>query len=83
VFSLALACRLRLDGSGSGGKESMKAVSASDWFEASHTALRSVLSVELPDEIVAQVDDWADFHHVTRAEAARRLVELGLKVGKA
>jgi hypothetical protein len=41
-----------------------------------------IATVELPDDIAAQVDDWAARHQLTRAEAIRALVEIGLKAKK-
>jgi len=34
----------------------------------------------LSDEFMTNLDGWADVNGVTRSEAIRRLVELGLKV---
>ena len=36
----------------------------------------------LSDEFMANVDAWAEAHDITRSEAIRRLVELGLKAKK-
>jgi hypothetical protein len=36
-------------------------------------------SFRLPSELVADLDAWAKSHDVSRAEAMRRLVEIGLK----
>jgi Arc/MetJ-type ribon-helix-helix transcriptional regulator len=41
------------------------------------------ITSRIPEEIVAAIDKWAGKNEVaTRAEAIRRLVELGLKVKK-
>lgn len=34
----------------------------------------------LPRTLVEQIDNWATKHEISRSEAIRRLVELGLKV---
>jgi len=39
-------------------------------------------TLRLSDEFISTVDDWADGHGVTRSEAIRRLVEIGLKAPK-
>jgi hypothetical protein len=39
-------------------------------------------TMRLSDEFVATVDTWAETNDVTRSEAIRRLVELGLKAKK-
>lgn len=36
----------------------------------------------LSDELVARIDAWAKTNEVSRSEAIRRLVELGLRKGK-
>lgn len=41
-----------------------------------------VSAVRLPADLTSAVDKWAEDHEVTRSEAIRRLVELGLKVKK-
>jgi hypothetical protein len=41
-----------------------------------------VSTIELSDEVISRVDDWGSERQVTRSEALRRLVELGLKAKK-
>jgi hypothetical protein len=41
-----------------------------------------VRAMRLSDEFVAKVDAWAEANKVSRSEAIRRLVELGLKAKK-
>ena len=41
-----------------------------------------VSAVRLPTELTTAVDKWGEAHEVTRSEAIRRLVELGLKAKK-
>jgi hypothetical protein len=36
-------------------------------------------TIRLSDEFIASADTWAKAHGVTRSEAIRRLVEIGLK----
>ncbi|MDB5610504.1 MAG: hypothetical protein JWP25_7404 [Bradyrhizobium sp.] len=38
-----------------------------------------VSAVRLPAGVTSQIDAWAEAHEVSRSEAIRRLVELGLK----
>jgi hypothetical protein len=38
-----------------------------------------MVSSRIPAEIVAQIDRWAELNEITRSDAIRRLVELGLK----
>ncbi len=38
-----------------------------------------ISAVKLPADLTAHVDAWASVHAITRSEAIRRLVELGLK----
>jgi len=38
-----------------------------------------VSAVRLPIELTASVDGWAESREISRSEAIRRLVELGLK----
>jgi hypothetical protein len=38
-----------------------------------------VSAVRLPAELTANIDAWAEDHEVSRSEAIRRLVEIGLK----
>ncbi|WP_404516079.1 ribbon-helix-helix domain-containing protein [Bradyrhizobium ottawaense] len=38
-----------------------------------------VSAIRLPTELTSQIDAWAEAHEVSRSEAIRRLVELGLK----
>jgi len=40
------------------------------------------IPVRLEPAAVANLDAWAASHEISRSEAIRRLVELGLKVGK-
>jgi Arc/MetJ-type ribon-helix-helix transcriptional regulator len=47
---------------------------------AGHPLGRAPISaVKLPADLTAHVDAWASVHAITRSEAIRRLVELGLK----
>jgi Ribbon-helix-helix protein, copG family len=39
-------------------------------------------AVRLPTDLTAEIDAWANDHAISRSEAIRRLVELGLKVRK-
>ncbi len=41
-----------------------------------------VRTMRLSDEFIATVDAWATSHDVSRSEAIRRLVDLGLKAKK-
>jgi len=41
-----------------------------------------VSAVRLPSDITNDVDGWAEKHDVSRSEAIRRLVEIGLKKTK-
>ena len=43
------------------------------------TGQDTVSAVKLPEQMTADVDIWAEAHHLTRADALRRLIELGLK----
>lgn len=45
-------------------------------------AIGGAVHVRLGD-VLARVDEWAERNEVTRAEAVRRLVELGLLVNEA
>jgi metal-responsive CopG/Arc/MetJ family transcriptional regulator len=36
----------------------------------------------MPEEMISQIDDWAEANGLGRSEAIRRLVELGLKAKK-
>jgi Ribbon-helix-helix protein, copG family len=40
------------------------------------------IHIRLPEEMLSTVDAWATSKEVTRSEAIRRLVELGLKTKK-
>jgi hypothetical protein len=40
------------------------------------------IHIRLPEEMLSTVDTWAVSKEVTRSEAIRRLVELGLKAKK-
>ena len=56
-------------------------VSKSDKNIPSHTVRAgrdAVSSVKLSQELTAQIDAWAEAHQVTRSDAIRLLVELGL-----
>jgi hypothetical protein len=46
------------------------------------TGVDPARTIRLSDEFIATVDAWAEKHEVTRSEAIRRLVELGLKAKK-
>jgi len=39
-------------------------------------------AVRLPTDLTAEIDAWANDHEVSRPDAIRRLVEIGLKVKK-
>jgi hypothetical protein len=39
-----------------------------------------VSAVRLPTDLTAEIDAWANHYEISRSEAIRRLVELGLKV---
>jgi hypothetical protein len=39
-----------------------------------------VSAVRLPADLTADIDQWAVAHEITRSDAIRRLVELGLRV---
>ena len=41
-----------------------------------------VSAVRFPADLTALIDKWAVTHEITRSDAIRRLVELGLKVKK-
>jgi hypothetical protein len=47
--------------------------------EEDTTSSLCVSTIELSDEVIVQVDDWASQRQLTRSEALRRLVESGLK----
>jgi hypothetical protein len=38
-----------------------------------------LLTVRAPKTIIQEIEDWAATHDLSRSEAVRRLVELGLK----
>jgi len=40
-----------------------------------------LLTVRAPDAIIQAIEDWAAKNEITRSEAVRRLVELGLRRG--
>jgi hypothetical protein len=45
------------------------------------TSARDAISaVKLPEQLTAEVDAWAEAHDMTRSDAIRQLVELGLGV---
>lgn len=37
------------------------------------------VTVSLPPDLLEQIDDWAGRDEITRSEAIRRLVEIGLR----
>jgi hypothetical protein len=39
-----------------------------------------ISAVKMPESLTAAVDHWAETHHLSRSDAIRTLVELGLKV---
>ena len=39
-----------------------------------------ISAVKMPESLTAAVDSWAETHHLSRSDAIRTLVELGLKV---
>lgn len=43
-------------------------------------AASAVVSLKMPPSLVTAITQWADTAGVTRSEAARRLIELGLTV---
>jgi hypothetical protein len=43
------------------------------------TGFNPMYGARLSDELVEQIDAWAEDNEVSRSEAIRRLVELGLK----
>jgi hypothetical protein len=38
-----------------------------------------VSAVRLPTDLTAEIDAWANLHEISRSDAIRRLVEIGLK----
>jgi hypothetical protein len=40
------------------------------------------VTTRMPEEMISQIDDWAEANGLGRSEAIRRLVELGLKAKK-
>ena len=57
-------------------------VSKSDKNIPSHTVRAgrdAVSSVKLSQELTAEIDAWAEAHQITRSDAIRLLVELGLQ----
>jgi hypothetical protein len=47
--------------------------------ESPRTTREEIGAVELSQKLTAAVDTWAANRHITRADAIRRLVELGLR----
>jgi len=43
------------------------------------TQSEPVSAVRLPTDLTTEIDAWANYHEISRSEAIRRLVELGLK----
>jgi hypothetical protein len=43
----------------------------------------AVSAIELSQGLTAAIDEWAEAHRLTRSEAIRRLVELGLRAAPA
>ena len=43
----------------------------------------AVSAIALSQSLTAAIDEWAEAYHLTRSEAIRRLVELGLRVAPA
>jgi Arc/MetJ-type ribon-helix-helix transcriptional regulator len=41
------------------------------------------IRVQLPQNLTAAIDAWAEAHHTNRSDAIRQLVELGLKFARA
>ncbi|WP_249136976.1 hypothetical protein [Bradyrhizobium canariense] len=39
-----------------------------------------ISAVKMPESLTAAVDTWAEAHHLSRSDAIRKLVELGLKI---
>ncbi|WP_349629569.1 hypothetical protein [Bradyrhizobium guangdongense] len=44
------------------------------------TGRDAVSAVKMPEDLTAAVDAWAEAHHLTRSDAIRKLVEIGLRV---
>src|SRR3954465_3909280 len=44
------------------------------------TARDPISAVKMPESLTAAVDSWAETHHLSRSDAIRKRVELGLKV---
>jgi hypothetical protein len=42
-----------------------------------------ISAVKMPEGLTANVDAWAEAHHISRSDAICRLVELGLKIAPA
>jgi metal-responsive CopG/Arc/MetJ family transcriptional regulator len=41
-----------------------------------------LVALRLPPDLIARLDEWAVGAAISRSEAMRRLIELGLKVAK-
>lgn len=48
-----------------------------------HTGLDPISAVKMPEKLTAAVDAWAEAHQLSRSDAIRKLVELGLKIAPA
>ncbi|MGY8708387.1 hypothetical protein RAD16_21840 [Bradyrhizobium sp. 18BD] len=47
------------------------------------TGLDPISAVKMPERLTHAVDAWAEAHHLTRSDAIRKLIEIGLKVAPA
>lgn len=43
------------------------------------TGINPISAVKMPERLTAAVDQWAEAHRLTRSDAIRKLIELGLK----
>ncbi|MDA9467857.1 hypothetical protein [Bradyrhizobium sp. CCBAU 53415] len=44
------------------------------------TGIDPISAVKMPERLTAAVDAWAEAHHMTRADAICKLIELGLDI---
>ncbi|PJG54622.1 hypothetical protein CVM73_13170 [Bradyrhizobium forestalis] len=44
------------------------------------TGIDPISAVKMPERLTAAVDAWAEAHYLTRSDAIRKLIELGLKI---
>lgn len=59
-----------------------KSISAKRKVGRPATGVDPMYGARLSDELVGQIDAWAKVEKVSRSEAIRRLVMVGLKKGK-